>query len=133
MKHKILSSVVVPTLLILTSIFSYLTLKNNWNFEIASYFIFLFTLIYILTLERIIPLKQEWKPNKTTFWTDIKHFVFSAVIFDALGKVHIYETYNTGLNSYHYGTLDISNLLFGEYFVEIRSGENVSVKKVIVK
>jgi sterol desaturase/sphingolipid hydroxylase (fatty acid hydroxylase superfamily) len=87
MKHKIIPSVVVPTLLIITGIFSYLTLKNNWNLEIVSYFIFLFTLFYILILERIIPLKQEWKPNKQTFWTDIKHFIFSAAIFDALGKM----------------------------------------------
>lgn len=87
MKYKITSSVVVPTLLILIGLFSYLTLKNNWNFEIASYSIFLFTLIYILILERIIPLKQEWKSKKTTFWTDIKHFIFSVAIFDALGKM----------------------------------------------
>lgn len=87
MKHKIASSVVVPTLLILTGIFSYLTLQNNWNFEIVSYSIFLFTLFYILILEQIIPLKKEWKPNKQTFWTDIKHFIFSTAIFDALGKM----------------------------------------------
>ncbi len=86
MKHKI-SSVVVPTLLILTGIFSYLILQNNWNFEIASYSIFLFTSIYILIFERIIPLKQDWKSNEQTIWVDIKHFVFSAAIFDALGKM----------------------------------------------
>ena len=87
MKHKILSSTVVPTLLILTGLFSYLTLKNNWDFEITSYSIFLFTSFYILILEQIIPLKQDWKLNKLTLWADIKHFIFSTVIFDALGKV----------------------------------------------
>lgn len=87
MNSKITSSIVVPTLFIATSTFSYLTIKNNWNFEIASYSIFLFTLFYILILERIIPLKQEWKPNKLILWTDIKHFIFSTAIFDALGKM----------------------------------------------
>lgn len=87
MKHKILPFAVVPTLLILTAIFSYLTIKNNWNFEIAAYSIFLFTLIYILILERIIPLRQDWKPNKKFLWIDIKHFIFSTAIFDALGKM----------------------------------------------
>ena len=87
MKHKLLSSVVVPVLLILTSLFCYLTIKNNWNFEIITYSIFLFTSIYIIILERIIPLKQDWKTNKQTFWIDIKHFIFSTAIFDALGKM----------------------------------------------
>jgi len=86
MKHKILPSVVVPALLILTGTFSYLTIKNNWNYEIASYSIFLFTLIYILVLERIVPLRPDWKPNKKSLGTDIKHFIFSAALFDALGK-----------------------------------------------
>jgi sterol desaturase/sphingolipid hydroxylase (fatty acid hydroxylase superfamily) len=87
MKSKIVSSVVVPSLLILTGIFSYLTLKNNWNFEIASFSIFLFTLSYILILERIIPLKQAWKPKKITIWSDIKHLVISVTITDALAKM----------------------------------------------
>lgn len=87
MKRKILTSVTIPLLLILTGTFGYLTIKNNWNFEIASYSIFLFTLIYILILEHFIPLKQEWKPNKFTLWVDIKHFIFSAALFDALGKM----------------------------------------------
>lgn len=86
MKQKT-ASVVIPTLVISTGIFSYLTIQNNWNFEMASYSIFLFTLIYILILERIIPLKHQWKPNKQIIWVDIKHFVFSMVIFDALGKM----------------------------------------------
>jgi sterol desaturase/sphingolipid hydroxylase (fatty acid hydroxylase superfamily) len=87
MKYKTISSIVVPSLLILTGTFGYLTIENNWNYEIASYFIFLFTLFYILILERIIPLKQEWKQKKHTIWTDIKHFFFSAALFDALGKM----------------------------------------------
>lgn len=87
MKHKIVSLAVVPFLLILTSFFCYLTITNQWNFEIASFSIFLFTLIYILILERIIPLKQNWNATKQTIWPDIKHFIFSAAIFDALGKM----------------------------------------------
>lgn len=87
MKHKITSALAVPALFVLVGVFGFLTIQNNWNFEIASYLIFLFTLIYILIFERIIPLKQDWKLNKQTVWTDIKHFVFSAAIFDALGKM----------------------------------------------
>ncbi|MGG6232186.1 sterol desaturase family protein [Tenacibaculum sp. SDUM215027] len=87
MKHKIVSTVAVPTLLFLTGVFSYLTIVYKWNFEIASYSIFLFSLVYILTLERIVPLKQDWRPKKQILWTDIKHFIFSTAIFDALGKM----------------------------------------------
>lgn len=87
MKQKIISSVVVPTLLILTGTFSYLSLRYNWNFEITSYSIFLFTLIYILIFERIIPLKNEWQPIKSIIWADIKHLIFSVSLFDALGKM----------------------------------------------
>ncbi|WP_418637824.1 sterol desaturase family protein [Winogradskyella sp.] len=87
MKHKIITSSVVPTLFILTGTISYLAIINGWNFEIVSYAIFLFTLVYILIFEHIIPLKKEWKPKKTTIWTDIKHLIFSTAIFDVLGKV----------------------------------------------
>lgn len=87
MIRKMASSVVVPALLILTGVFSYLTLKSGWNFEIAAYAIFLFTLVYILILERILPLKKEWQAGKLTLWADIKHLIFSAAIFDALGKM----------------------------------------------
>lgn len=86
MNQKITTSVVVPLLLILAGIFSYLTIKNNWNFEIASYFIFVLVSIYILIFEKIIPLKQAWKPQKETIWTDLKHFIFSVAIVDSLGK-----------------------------------------------
>lgn len=88
MKHNILPTVVVPTLLILTGIFGYLAIQNNWNFEIVAYSVFLFTLIYIIILERVIPLRKDWKPNKQSLWTDIKHFIFSTAIFDALGKMY---------------------------------------------
>ena len=122
MKHKTASSVVLPTLLILTGILSYLTLKNNWNFEIASYSIFLFTLIYILILERIIPLKQEWKPNRFTLLADIKHFIFSTAIFDALGKMlslslviyiqkHFFTTFNFWDTMPFFATYIIANLI----------------------
>ncbi len=87
MKQKFLPFAVVPTLLILTGTISYLTLQYDWNYEVVSYSIFLLTLIHILIFERIIPLKQEWKFSKSTFWIDIKHFVFSAAPFDAFGKM----------------------------------------------
>ncbi|MEE9361128.1 MAG: sterol desaturase family protein [Cellulophaga sp.] len=122
MKSKVASSVVVPTLLISTGIFSYLTLKNHWNYEIASYSFFVFTLIYILILERFIPLKQEWKPNKLTLWTDIKHFIFSVALFDALGKMvalslivylqkHFFTTFNFWNSLPFLATYCIANLI----------------------
>lgn len=86
MIHKKKTFVVVPLILILTGLFSYLTLINNWSFEISTYSIFLFTIIYIVIFERIVPLKQKWKPKKTTLSQDIKHLFFSTAIFDALGK-----------------------------------------------
>ena len=82
-----LSSIAVPSLLISIAILCYLTISNNWNFEITSYLIFLFTLIYILILERVIPLKHEWKPKKNVLWIDLKHFILSVALFDALGKM----------------------------------------------
>jgi len=87
MNKKKITSVVVPVALILSGIFSYLTIKHNWNFEMASYSIFVFVSSYILIFERIIPLKQAWKPQKKTLWIDIKHFILSVAIVDALGKM----------------------------------------------
>ena len=87
MNQKIVSAIAVPVLLILTGTLSYLTIQNNWSFEITSFSIFLLTLIYILFFESIIPLKEEWKPNKLEFCTDLKHLIFSTAIFDALGKM----------------------------------------------
>ena len=87
MKQKKSTSVVVPLLLILAGIFCYLTIKNNWNFEMASYSIFIFASIYIFIFEKTLPLKQEWKPKKDTIWTDIQHFIFSVAIVDSLGKM----------------------------------------------
>lgn len=126
MKHKVAPLVVVPALLILTGTLCYLTLKNNWNFEIVSYSIFLFTLIYILILERIIPLKKEWQPNKHILWADIKHFIFSAALFDAFGKtlalsfiVYIQEHFLTTFDFWNtlpfLATYIIANLI-GEFF-----------------
>lgn len=85
--NKTLSILAVPLLLISTSIFSFFTIENNWNFELSSYIIFLFTLIYILILEKKIPLKKEWEPLKKSIWIDLKHLIFSATLFDALGKM----------------------------------------------
>jgi len=87
MKHKFISAVAIPTLLIVTGVIGYLTIMKKWNFEISSYAIFFFALFYILFLERIIPLREDWKSSKGIIWTDIKHFIFSAALFDALGKM----------------------------------------------
>lgn len=86
MKHQFISSVAVSALLIIAGAFSYLAMQKSWDFEIASYSVFVFTLFYILILEQVIPLKKEWKISKKVIWTDLKHFIFSVVIFDALGK-----------------------------------------------
>ncbi|WP_109852593.1 sterol desaturase family protein [Aquimarina sp. AU58] len=85
-QNKILSVLTVPALLLITGIIASLTISKRWSFEISSYVIFLFTAIYILTFEQIIPLKTDWKTKKSNLWSDIKHFIFSAALFDALGK-----------------------------------------------
>jgi hypothetical protein len=54
-------------------------------------------------------------------------------IFDLLGKTHRTEVVSTALNPYYYGSINIENLVSGEYFIEIRSGENIEVKKFMVK
>ncbi|BDS09858.1 sterol desaturase family protein [Aureispira anguillae] len=78
--------VVVPCLLILLSIIAYCSILNRWNFERSAYLIFVFTTIYILLFERIIPLKQTWRAKKQDLGIDFKHLLFSAILFDALGK-----------------------------------------------
>lgn len=87
MKYQIITLIAVPTLLILTGTLSFFTINQDWNFELTSYIIFLFTFVYILILERIIPLKEEWKLKKSVLWSDIKHLFFSVAVFDALGKM----------------------------------------------
>lgn len=85
-QHKILSVLTVPALLLITGIIASLTISKRWSFEISSYAIFLFTAIYILIFEQIIPLKIDWKTKRNNLFTDIKHFIFSTALFDALGK-----------------------------------------------
>jgi sterol desaturase/sphingolipid hydroxylase (fatty acid hydroxylase superfamily) len=85
-KSRILSIAVVPTLLFATGLVSYLAIQRAWNLESVAMGIFLFSAIYILLLEQIIPLKEEWKSRKTDLWSNLKHLLFSTVIFDALGK-----------------------------------------------
>lgn len=85
-QNKVLPILAVPFLLLITGIIASLTISKSWSFEISSYIIFLFTAIYILVLEQIIPLKTKWKTKKSSLWSDVKHFVFSAALFDALGK-----------------------------------------------
>lgn len=83
---KILPYVVVPLLLITTFSIIYLAINKNWSFEITSYFIFLFSAAYILIFEQVLPLKPIWKVRKSDFWPEVKHFIFSTALFDALGK-----------------------------------------------
>ncbi|WP_438423000.1 sterol desaturase family protein [Aquimarina macrocephali] len=85
-QNKVLPLLVVPVLLLITGVIASLTISKSWSFEISSYIIFLFTAIYILVLEQIIPLKTKWKTKKSNLWSDVKHFLFSAALFDALGK-----------------------------------------------
>lgn len=85
-QFKILPFVVVPLLLVSTFLISCLAILYEWSFEIITYAIFLYTTFYVLIFERIIPLKTNWRINKNHLWIDIKHFLFSAVAFDALGK-----------------------------------------------
>ncbi len=86
MKYHFISSIAIPFLLLIVGTFSYLVILNDWNFEIASYSIFIFTLVYILFLEQVIPLKKHWTTTKKMFLTDIKHLFFSTALFDTLGK-----------------------------------------------
>ncbi|MEW7278252.1 sterol desaturase family protein [Aquimarina sp. 2201CG1-2-11] len=83
---KILSIVVVPALLFITGLIACLTIQQGWNFELVSIIIFLFSAIYILWFEHLIPFKKQWCPSKSSFWINLKHLLFSAIIFDALGK-----------------------------------------------
>jgi sterol desaturase/sphingolipid hydroxylase (fatty acid hydroxylase superfamily) len=126
MKQKITSLIAVPLVLVLVGIISYLTILNDWSFEITSFSIFLFTLGYILFLENIIPLKQSWKPEKKLLWANIKHFIFSTAIFDALGKMsalalviyiqkHFFTTAGFWDSIPFIATYAIANLI-GEFF-----------------
>lgn len=86
MKYKILPYAVVPLLMVSTSVIIYLAINESWSFEITSYFIFLFSAVYILIFELIIPLKPHWKTRKSDLWPELKHFLLSTTLFDALGK-----------------------------------------------
>lgn len=88
MKHtKILPYAVVPLLIVTTFTIIYLAINQSWSFEITSYFIFLFSAIYILIFEQVLPLNPSWKARKSDFWPELKHFLLSTTLFDALGKV----------------------------------------------
>ena len=82
-----MSAAAVPVLLIFTAFLGVLTLHFDWNVEVVSFLLFLFTLVYVRVFERIIPLKKEWEPNKALIWTDLKYFFLSVAPFDALGKM----------------------------------------------
>lgn len=82
----ILSVVVLPFLLIVTGTVAYLAILRNWNLELISSSIFLFTAIYILLFEQLIPFKKQWSAQKSGLVSNLKHLLFSTVLFDALGK-----------------------------------------------
>jgi len=86
MKYKILPYAVVPLLMVTTSTIIYLAINESWSFEITSYFIFLFSSAYVLIFEQVLPLKPDWKARKSDFWPELKHFLLSTTLFDALGK-----------------------------------------------
>ncbi|CAM1371506.1 sterol desaturase family protein [Tenacibaculum xiamenense] len=87
MNHtKILSYTVVPILISIISLLVYWIIKTQFSYELGTYFIFLFTTAYLLFFERIIPFNPEWKVSKKTISIEIKHFLFSTAIIDALAN-----------------------------------------------
>lgn len=83
---KLLPIAIIPFLFIIVFIFGYFTIIENWNYEISTYATFVFTTTYILVFEQLSPLKSNWKTKKDDLWVDIKHFLFSITLFDAIGK-----------------------------------------------
>lgn len=83
---KILSYLVVPFLLSIIAFIVYWVLKNQYSYELAAYFIFLLTTAYILFFERIIPFNRDWKLPRKSISIEIKHFLFSTAITDALAN-----------------------------------------------
>ncbi|MEQ8474049.1 MAG: sterol desaturase family protein [Marinoscillum sp.] len=103
MVNIILKYLSVPVLLLFGWLLSSLTITFQWNYELAAVGIFLFTSVLILILEKIIPLKSEWKTKREETAIDIKHLL-SAAIFDALGKafalgliLFIYRWFDSGV------------------------------------
>lgn len=101
----LLSYVAVPLLLIITGIATYWCIRMGFNKELTTYALFLLTFVYILVLERAIPLKMHWKAEKESLLTDLKHLFFSTAIFDALAKtiaiaaiLKLHEYYSTGIS-----------------------------------
>ena len=78
--------IALPLLLVLTIGAATWSIVSNWNLELISLVLFIFSAIYIFVLEQKIPLKSHWKPQKRDIASDIKHLLFSAMVFDALGK-----------------------------------------------
>lgn len=124
MKQKTIPSIVVPSLLIFTGTISYFAIRNQWNFKIVSYTIFLFTLVYIFIFERIIPLKKKWNSKKSTLCIDMKHLIFSTAIFDALGKM-IALSLVLYIQEYFFKLTDFWNILpfFATYIIANLIGE----------
>lgn len=85
MATRILHYISIPMLLLLGAVATFLAIHFQWHFELAALSIFLFTAVYILILEKIIPLKPEWKTSRKETVPDIKHLLSTAT-FDALGK-----------------------------------------------
>jgi len=85
MVKQLLKYVSVPVLLLSAGIATFLTMVHSWNYELMAMGIFLFTAVYILILERSIPLKPTWKSSRQETIIDTKHLLSTAV-FDALGK-----------------------------------------------
>lgn len=85
MVRKIMIHLSVPVLLLSGGLIIWLAIQLQWNYELVGLGIFLFSSVYILLLEQIIPLKSKWKSKRQETMTDIKHLL-STTVFDALGK-----------------------------------------------
>lgn len=86
MEIKGLLSVVVVPLLVISSLgLGSLTIINDWNYAISSFAILTISFTAIFTLEKYIPLKENWNVQDT-IWSEVLHFLISVGIFDALGK-----------------------------------------------
>lgn len=87
MNHsKILPIIAVPGLLLIVSFIVYWVINTQFSYELGTYFIFLLTTSYILFFERIIPFNLDWNMSKKSISIEIKHFLFSTAIIDALAN-----------------------------------------------
>lgn len=112
MATRILNYISLPLLLVIGALATFLTFHFQWNFEVAILGIFLFTALYVLLLERIIPLKSEWRNLPNEYFSDLKYLPTTAA-FDGLGKAVALSIVLLFQKTYFSGT----NLLDRLYFI----------------